>query len=71
MSWSAFLNTKRSENKAYSLMGLFGVKMPLLYGEKSKASWPLQEHIMAQLNDQFILAFAPSLDRHILSPKPK
>ncbi|KAF2963124.1 hypothetical protein GQX73_g10456 [Xylaria multiplex] len=33
MSWSSGRNAKRPEDKAYSLMGIFNVYMPLLYGE--------------------------------------
>lgn len=32
-SWAAGRETKRSEDRAYSLLGIFGVFMPLLYGE--------------------------------------
>jgi len=31
--WAEHRRTKRQEDKAYSLLGLFGVHMPLLYGE--------------------------------------
>jgi hypothetical protein len=33
MSWVRKRNTTRKEDKAYSLFGIFGVQMPLLYGE--------------------------------------
>lgn len=33
MSWAAKRNTKREEDKTYSLMGIFGVHMPTIYGE--------------------------------------
>jgi hypothetical protein len=33
MSWAIDRQTKRGEDKAYSLLGLFGVSMPLIYGE--------------------------------------
>ena len=33
MSWAAKRDTKRKEDKAYSLLGIFGVSMSLLYGE--------------------------------------
>jgi hypothetical protein len=33
MSWAAKRETKREEDMAYSLLGLFGVHMPALYGE--------------------------------------
>ena len=34
MSWAAKRNTKREEDKAYSLLGIFDVHMPLIYGER-------------------------------------
>jgi hypothetical protein len=33
MSWVAGRKTTRSEDRSYSLMGLFGINMPALYGE--------------------------------------
>ncbi|KAK5731325.1 hypothetical protein LTR15_001264 [Elasticomyces elasticus] len=33
LSWGALRTTKRSEDAAYSLFGIFGISMPLLYGE--------------------------------------
>jgi hypothetical protein len=37
MSWAANRETTRTEDIAYCLMGLFGVNMPLLYGEGRNA----------------------------------
>jgi hypothetical protein len=34
MSWAAHRQTKREEDAAYSLLGIFDVQMPLLYGER-------------------------------------
>jgi hypothetical protein len=33
MSWAELRQTKRQEDKAYSLLGIFDIQMPLLYGE--------------------------------------
>jgi phage head maturation protease len=33
MSWTANRQTKREEAKAYSLLGIFDIYMPLIYGE--------------------------------------
>jgi hypothetical protein len=46
MSWAAQRNTSRVEDTAYSLMGIFDVNMPLIYGEGKKAFRRLQEEIM-------------------------
>lgn len=58
MSWASSSTTTRIEDEAYSLMGLFGVNMPLLYGEKEKAFRRLQEEIMKTTDDQSVFAWA-------------
>ena len=55
MSWAADRQTTRVEDMAYSLMGLFGVNMPLLYGEGEKAFIRLQQEILKQSSDHSIL----------------
>jgi hypothetical protein len=42
MSWASERETTRIEDTAYSLLGLFGVNMPLLYGEGDRAFIRLQ-----------------------------
>jgi hypothetical protein len=37
MSWASKRETTRIEDRAYSLMGLFGVNIPPLYGEGENA----------------------------------
>lgn len=56
MSWASRRVTKRVEDQAYALLGLFNVNMPLLYGEGTKAFRRLQEEIIRTSNDQSILA---------------
>lgn len=51
MSWAVGRSTSRIEDRAYSLMGLFGVFMPMLYGEGERAFRRLQEEIMKQNED--------------------
>jgi hypothetical protein len=46
MSWVASRSTTREEDIAYCLLGIFGVSMPLLYGEGIKAFTRLQEEII-------------------------
>jgi hypothetical protein len=58
LSWAADRQTTREEDKAYSLIGLFGVNMPMLYGEGQKAFPRLLEEIMRQSDDQTILAWS-------------
>jgi hypothetical protein len=46
MQWASGRHTTRSEDLAYCLMGIFGVNMPLLYGEGMKSFARLQEEIL-------------------------
>ncbi|KAI0654004.1 heterokaryon incompatibility protein-domain-containing protein [Cubamyces menziesii] len=59
MSWAAGRRTTRPEDRAYSLMGLFGVHMTTIYGEgEAKAFRRLQEEILKQCApDQSIFAW--------------
>lgn len=57
MSWAANRETTREEDRAYSLMGLFGVNMSPIYGEGSKAFTRLQHEIMRVSNDHSIFAW--------------
>ena len=46
MSWASYRHTKEEEDQIYSLLGIFDVSMPLIYGEgKEKAYKRLQEEI--------------------------
>lgn len=57
MSWAANRKTTRVEDRAYSLLGLFDVNMPLLYGEENKAFLRLQLEIIQRSYDQSIFAW--------------
>lgn len=56
-SWASRRQTLRIEDTAYCLMGLFGVNMPLLYGEGSKAFMRLQLEIIKVSDDDSIFAW--------------
>ncbi|SPO06450.1 uncharacterized protein DNG_09140 [Cephalotrichum gorgonifer] len=59
-SWASRRETTRPEDMAYSLMGIFDVNLPLLYGEGGKkAFFRLQEEILKYSMDQSILAWMP------------
>jgi hypothetical protein len=45
MSWAAKRETRREEDKAYCLLGIFDIHMPLIYGEGIKAFIRLEEEI--------------------------
>ncbi|KAJ3563067.1 hypothetical protein NPX13_g8332 [Xylaria arbuscula] len=56
MVWATKRFTTRAEDRAYSLLGLFDVNMPLLYGEGGgKAFKRLQDEIIKRTSDQSIL----------------
>jgi len=57
MSWAADRQTRRVEDVAYSLLGIFSVNMPLIYGEGKKAFIRLQEEIIKATDDQSIFAW--------------
>ncbi|QIW98672.1 hypothetical protein AMS68_004190 [Peltaster fructicola] len=59
MGWAAFRQTTRAEDRAYSLLGIFGVSMPMLYGEGGlRAFRRLQEEIIKQNDDHSIFAWS-------------
>ncbi|KAG7286684.1 hypothetical protein NEMBOFW57_008995 [Staphylotrichum longicolle] len=58
MSWASNRRTTREEDTAYCLLGIFGINMPLLYGEGSRAFIRLQEEIIKHDNDQTIFCWA-------------
>ncbi|KAI1311431.1 heterokaryon incompatibility protein-domain-containing protein [Xylaria venustula] len=57
MSWAAKRNTTREEDRAYCLLGIFDVNMPMIYGEGSKAFIRLQEEIAKQTPDLSLFAW--------------
>ena len=57
ISWAAKRKTGREEDRAYSLMGLLGVNLPMLYGEGKKAFHRLQMEIVRTSDDQSIFAW--------------
>jgi len=60
MSWAAGRQATRSEDIAYSLLGIFDVNMPLLYGEgRTRAFRRLQEEIMKISEDETLFAWEP------------
>ena len=58
MSWASGRITTRAEDMAYSLLGIFDVNMPMLYGEGQKAFYRLQEEIIKQSDDHSIFAWS-------------
>lgn len=57
MSWASRRETTREEDLAYCLFGIFGVNLPLLYGEGSRAFIRLQEEIVKNTTDLTVFAW--------------
>ncbi|KIM65664.1 hypothetical protein SCLCIDRAFT_1157965 [Scleroderma citrinum Foug A] len=62
ISWAVNRTTTRVEDRAYSLLGLLDVNMPMLYGEGRKAFHRLQLEIIRASNDQSIFAWGYDTD---------
>ncbi|ROW10296.1 hypothetical protein VMCG_02053 [Cytospora schulzeri] len=60
MSWAARRITTREEDIAYCLLGIFGVNMPLIYGEGMNAFIRLQEEILKNCFDPTLLSWNAS-----------
>ncbi|KAI0744723.1 hypothetical protein C8Q76DRAFT_663309, partial [Earliella scabrosa] len=71
MSWAAGRETTRVEDEAYCLMGIFGVNIPILYGEGRTAFRRLQEEIMRCTSDTTVFAWGGSCDLVSLSGFPE
>ncbi|KAF9701699.1 hypothetical protein EKO04_000973 [Ascochyta lentis] len=60
MRWAAGRQTKREEDVAYSLLGIFGVTMSIIYGEGKKSAFRrLQRQIVDANGDQTLFAWQP------------
>ncbi|KAL7931732.1 hypothetical protein V8C35DRAFT_329386 [Trichoderma chlorosporum] len=81
MSWAAKREAKRAEDLAYCLLGIFGIAMPMIYGEGGEqAFFRLQEQIMKTTRDDSILAWdlgeifdgphVRNRDEGVLAPSP-
>ncbi|KAJ9157594.1 HET-domain-containing protein [Pleurostoma richardsiae] len=64
MSWASNRQTTREEDIAYCLLGLFGINMPLLYGEGKRAFRRLQEEIVRRSDDQSLFAWMYTAEHH-------
>ncbi|KAL1948055.1 hypothetical protein VTO73DRAFT_12130 [Trametes versicolor] len=60
MSWAAKRETTRVEDRAYSLMGIFGIHMSPIYGEGQNAFLRLQEEVIRTIPDHSIFVWGPS-----------
>ncbi|KXT06545.1 hypothetical protein AC579_1182, partial [Pseudocercospora musae] len=62
MSWAAHRHATRIEDLAYSLLGIFDVHMPMLYGEGSRAFTRLQLEIIKSSTDHSIFCWEHETD---------
>lgn len=65
MRWASKRNTTRIEDRAYSLLGIFDINMPLLYGEGMKSFTRLQEEIMKATHDHTLFAWTPRRNAYV------
>lgn len=71
MSWAAERHTTRVEDIAYCMIGIFGVNIPLLYGEGERAFLRLQEEIIKVSDDQSIFVWDTKEQRQsVLAHEP-
>lgn len=75
MSWASSRTTTRPEDLAYCLLGIFGVTMPLVYGDGERAFIRLQEEIIKGSDDETIFAwrdnaFTPGTYSGLLALRP-
>lgn len=71
MSWASGRKVTRTEDMAYCLLGLFGINMPLLYGEGKRAFKRLQLEIIKASHDESIYAWIkPSAPLNIYEEYP-
>lgn len=71
MSWAAGRKATRIEDITYSLLGIFDVNMPMLYGEGTRAFVRLQEEIIRRNADQSIFVWDSStITRSLFASSP-
>ncbi|KAK7918386.1 HET-domain-containing protein [Apiospora marii] len=67
MHWASWRQASRIEDEAYSLLGIFDVNMPLLYGEGEKAFQRLQHKILKQSEDCTLLLWNSDAARDLIA----
>ena len=67
MRWASQRKTTRVEDEAYSLMGIFGVHLPTIYGEGKRAFRRLQEEIMKYSTDHSLFLWGPPMQLYTMT----
>lgn len=70
LSWALRRRTTRVEDQAQSLLGMFDIHMPTLYGEGDRAFRRLQEAIMQPIPDQTLFAWWTVYDLSEIADRP-
>ncbi|KAF9234938.1 hypothetical protein BU15DRAFT_78487 [Melanogaster broomeanus] len=75
MTWASRRSTTKEEDKAYSLMGIFGITFPIIYGGRENVFVKFQKEIMNRHPDQSIFAWTaesapPTTTAGLLTPSP-
>jgi hypothetical protein len=63
LSWAASRNTTRVEDRAYSLLGIFDISLPLICGEGKSAFVRVQQEILGVYGGDSILAWDSPVNR--------
>jgi hypothetical protein len=59
LEWAVGRQTKKIEDEAYSLLGIFGIFMPLIYGEGSNAMLRLRSQLPVSPLTKTIISYLP------------
>ncbi|KAI3329259.1 vegetative incompatibility protein HET-E-1 [Xylariaceae sp. AK1471] len=75
MSWSKGRETKKEEDKAYSLFGIFGIYMPLIYGEGEEEAFrrlwgEIDRKLGKPVLDKLPIAVGAAFDSHAEEHNP-
>ncbi|KAF9230321.1 hypothetical protein BU15DRAFT_83780 [Melanogaster broomeanus] len=75
MTWASRRSTTKKEDRAYSLMGIFGITLPIIYGGSENVFVKFQKEIMKRHPDQSIFAWTaesapPTATAGLLTPTP-
>ncbi|TBU30967.1 hypothetical protein BD311DRAFT_161152 [Dichomitus squalens] len=69
MAWGSHRKSTRQEDEAYSMMGILGVSLQPMYGERETAFWRLQVEAYKRCPDHTLLAWGPSISLDDLSDR--
>ncbi|KAG5813948.1 hypothetical protein H9Q74_003093 [Fusarium xylarioides] len=73
MSWLSRRETTRIEDMAYCMLGIFGIHMPLVYGEGPRAFFRLQDEILKTSDDHSLFCWSWAMSDNqgsLLAPRP-